>query len=247
MRVKMTFAVLAIATLALVPAGVVEPRSRTVHVEPGESIQAAIDEAKPGTTIKLEEGTYEESVHDRQETASSSWARAARRRRSKCRPQRTCRSGAGCVDAGPAGRRPCRRHLRLSDVRTTRGTLREPPSRAGRADRQSVDDVEISNLSVDGFDWHRSDLLLCRRPRGMRELTQRAHRVRLRRVRHRGLRLEWDVKITRNVTNTWTGRPGGGHLRRRLAARGRRRCGRTSSYGQRRSGSSSATPRTGSC
>ena len=60
MRVKMTFAVLALAALALsVPAS---SAAAVVHVDPGESIQAAIDKAKPGTTIKLGEGTYKESV-----------------------------------------------------------------------------------------------------------------------------------------------------------------------------------------
>jgi hypothetical protein len=61
MRVKMTFAVLAMATLALaLPASSTAHRTATVHS--GESIQAAIDAAKPGTTIKIEEGTYAESV-----------------------------------------------------------------------------------------------------------------------------------------------------------------------------------------
>ena len=60
MRVKMTFAVLAMAVLALaVPAS---STARTVHVEAGESIQAAIDNAKPYTTIKIEEGTYTEAL-----------------------------------------------------------------------------------------------------------------------------------------------------------------------------------------
>jgi len=63
MRVKMTFAVLALVALALaVPASSVANGSRVVHVDAGESIQAAIDAAKPGTTIKLGEGTFHESV-----------------------------------------------------------------------------------------------------------------------------------------------------------------------------------------
>ena len=55
MRVKMTFAVLAMATLALaLPAS--STAHRTATVKAGESIQAAIDAAKPGTTIKIEAG-----------------------------------------------------------------------------------------------------------------------------------------------------------------------------------------------
>jgi len=61
MRVKMTFAVLAMATLALaLPA--TSTAHRTVTVHSGESIQAAIDAAKPGTTIKVEEGTFAEAL-----------------------------------------------------------------------------------------------------------------------------------------------------------------------------------------
>jgi hypothetical protein len=57
----MTFAVLAMATLALaLPASSIA--HRTVKVEAGESIQAAIDAAKPGTTIKIEAGTYSEAL-----------------------------------------------------------------------------------------------------------------------------------------------------------------------------------------
>jgi cytochrome c peroxidase len=41
------------------PAGSV---TRTIHVRPGESIQAAVDDARPGDTIEVEPGTYRESV-----------------------------------------------------------------------------------------------------------------------------------------------------------------------------------------
>ena len=61
MRVKMTFAVTALAALLLsLPASSIA--NRTVEVEAGESIQAAIDKAKPYTTIEIEEGTYRESL-----------------------------------------------------------------------------------------------------------------------------------------------------------------------------------------
>jgi parallel beta-helix repeat protein len=66
MKVKMTFAVLALAGMLLVlsaPAAAESSKSsKVVEVQAGESIQAAIDAADPGTTIKIEEGTYEESL-----------------------------------------------------------------------------------------------------------------------------------------------------------------------------------------
>jgi nitrous oxidase accessory protein NosD len=62
MRVKMTFAVLALAVLALALPASSLARSRVVHVGPGESIQAAVDAARPGTTIRVEAGTYAEAV-----------------------------------------------------------------------------------------------------------------------------------------------------------------------------------------
>jgi hypothetical protein len=49
------------ATLALaLPAS--STAHRTLNVKSGESIQAAIDAAKPGTTIKIEAGTYSEAL-----------------------------------------------------------------------------------------------------------------------------------------------------------------------------------------
>jgi parallel beta-helix repeat protein len=63
MKVKMTFAVLALAGMLLVlPATSAAEGSGVIEVESGESIQAAIDAADPGTTIKIEEGTYKESL-----------------------------------------------------------------------------------------------------------------------------------------------------------------------------------------
>jgi hypothetical protein len=63
MKVKMTFAVLALAGLLLVlPSSSAAESSHVIKVEPGDSIQAAIDTADPGTTIKIGEGTYRESL-----------------------------------------------------------------------------------------------------------------------------------------------------------------------------------------
>jgi hypothetical protein len=61
MRVKMTIAVAAFVALVLgLPASsYAHPR---VTVGPGESIQAAIDAADPGTTIEIAPGTYTESL-----------------------------------------------------------------------------------------------------------------------------------------------------------------------------------------
>jgi hypothetical protein len=61
MRVKMTIAVAALAALLLsLPAS--SYANRTVEVKAGESIQAAIDKAKPYTTIEIQEGTYHEAL-----------------------------------------------------------------------------------------------------------------------------------------------------------------------------------------
>jgi parallel beta-helix repeat protein len=61
MKVKTTLAAAVLAALFLgLPASALA--NRTVTVEAGESIQDAIDAARPGTTIKIEEGTYNENL-----------------------------------------------------------------------------------------------------------------------------------------------------------------------------------------
>jgi hypothetical protein len=66
MKVKTTFAVLALAGMLLglpaTSAAESSKSSKVIEVESGESIQAAIDAADPNTTIKIEEGTYKESL-----------------------------------------------------------------------------------------------------------------------------------------------------------------------------------------
>jgi nitrous oxidase accessory protein NosD len=61
MRVKMTVAVAALVALLLgLPAS--SYAHRTIEVKSGESIQAAIDKAKPYTTIEVDKGTYQETL-----------------------------------------------------------------------------------------------------------------------------------------------------------------------------------------
>lgn len=60
MRVKMTAIALGVAMLVVwLPASA---NADTIKVPPGESIQAAVDQAQAGDTIKLSKGTYHESV-----------------------------------------------------------------------------------------------------------------------------------------------------------------------------------------
>ena len=136
MRVKMTFAVLALAALALVvPAS---STARTVKVEAGESIQDAIDNAKPGTTIKIEEGTYAESLlidKDGIELIGEG------RKKTHIVPPATPTVGEGCVQpAGPGGPpEPVVDGICVFDVDAEFNPL------------STVEDVEIGHLSVDGF------------------------------------------------------------------------------------------------
>jgi hypothetical protein len=150
MRVKTTVAVLALTALALaLPASAAAGGSRVIRVEPGESIQAAIDKAKPGTTIKLEEGKYVESV-----TVSKDDISIVGEGRKKTEiavpPAADVPDGAGCVEEHngqqavsgicvfPEAEGQCENSPRVT------GADAPPVIRA-------VEDVEVSKLAVTGF------------------------------------------------------------------------------------------------
>jgi parallel beta-helix repeat protein len=54
-------ALLAALAIAALPA---PAAARTMHVDPGESIQAAIDEARSGDTVRVHPGTYKDTTED---------------------------------------------------------------------------------------------------------------------------------------------------------------------------------------
>jgi len=127
----MTFALLAMGALALfVPAA---SSARTVYVTEGQSIQDAIDQAKPWTTIKIGPGTYSESLlinKDGIRLIGDS------RKNTKIAEPASPTAGRGCVppEAGEPPNGIC-----IFDVNENF----EPQS--------TVNDVEIRNLSLQGF------------------------------------------------------------------------------------------------
>jgi hypothetical protein len=149
MRVKMTFAVLALAALALsVPAS---SAAAVIHVDPGESIQAAIDEAKPGTTIKLGEGVYKDSVN-----ISKNDIEIVGKGRSKTKIEVPAAgdlpAGTGCTD--DSGGTPVVNGICVSPEPPDDPKARcenSPPSGPDETIVKAIDDVEVSRLAVTGF------------------------------------------------------------------------------------------------
>jgi hypothetical protein len=133
MKVKMTFAVLALTALALSLPASSAAGSRTVHVDSGESIQAAIDAAKPYTTIKVAAGTYKESLaiaKDGIEVVGQG------RKKTHIVPPEPLVDGQGCVFAPEPGAPLIANGICV-------GNFDNP--------EDIVKDVHISHLSVDGF------------------------------------------------------------------------------------------------
>jgi hypothetical protein len=136
MRVKMTVALAALAALTLgLPASAFA--DKTVNVGPGESIQAAIDAAKPDTTIEVGAGTYHESVLI---TKDDITLEGAGRKKTKIVPPDNPVEGQGCVfNFGPPS-------LFVSGV-----CVSGPDPNSACSNGPEVEDVTISDLTVAGF------------------------------------------------------------------------------------------------
>lgn len=150
MRVKMTFAVLALAALALaLPASSAANGSRVIHVDPGESIQAAIDKAKPGTTIKLGEGKYEESVRISKDDIS---IEGEGRKKTELAVPADLAPDAGCVEVDPDTGQKFISGICVAPE--AEGQCENaPPSNDPKAPPKvrAIDDVQVSKLAVTGF------------------------------------------------------------------------------------------------
>jgi parallel beta-helix repeat protein len=137
MKVKMTFAVLALAGWALaLPASSAAGSSRVIEVESGESIQAAIDAAGPGTTIEIEEGTYKESLEIKKDGIKLV---GEGRKETHIVPPDPLVPGEGCVFEDPSTQPPTVTAIGIC----VNDPEAQPPVR--------LKDVSISHLSVTGF------------------------------------------------------------------------------------------------
>jgi hypothetical protein len=140
MRVKMTVAVAALAVLALgLPAS--SYADRTVTVSSGESIQAAIDAAKPDTTIKVGPGTYHESLIIKTEGIELV---GAGRKLTKIVPPDTLVEGQGCVSSEQREPPPAPPTIVATGICVANVDAQFNPV-------GTVEDVEIRNLTITGF------------------------------------------------------------------------------------------------
>jgi hypothetical protein len=140
MRVTMTIAVATLAALAFsLPAS--SSADRTVTVSSGESIQAAIDAAKPGTTIKIGEGTFKESLLVQTDDIKLI---GAGRKLTKIVPPDQLVEGQGCVFSEQREPPPAPPVLVASGICVAK--LDAQGNIAG-----TVDEVDIRNLTVTGF------------------------------------------------------------------------------------------------
>jgi parallel beta-helix repeat protein len=141
MRVKMTGAFAILAVLLIVPATAWghgdrhDGGKKVVKVNAGESIQDAIDKAKPGTTIRIAAGTFKESLLIKTDDIELV---GAGRKLTKIVPPDNPTPGSGCVEPGtnpPAVNGICAFDVNLDTFEVI----------------HHIDDLEISNLSVTGF------------------------------------------------------------------------------------------------
>jgi nitrous oxidase accessory protein NosD len=136
----MTVAVAALAALALsLPAS--SYANRTVTVSSGESIQAAIDAAKPGTTINIAPGTYHESLIVK---TNGIKLVGAGRKLTKLVPPDPLVVGQGCVDTEQREPPPAPPTTVASGICVANVDAQFNPL-------GTVENVEIRNLTVTGF------------------------------------------------------------------------------------------------